>query len=531
MTPEEQQEHAEEQQQLLNDTVASQIQQFLDDWHYHMIVTLGTTKGWNRSRATLAALTLFELQGVPFEAGEKESLVNGDESILIHNVVGKMPEEFKKTFEQFALKLQLIVTTATRVRKVVDQGDPDAVQESMDQTDDTGIVAQILKHSIAKAGEEVARIRNRHTSWTRSTDTRVARLIRSAEDAEAAQRELDRIMLEVNGFGGAQNEKSKKMMAGVAGKNDKVLCSMIFGGWMGYCAKVKSEKGIRDMFEEEIANLDFKLMEFRQAALVNVRNVLMRKAGEGDRALIQQVWKAWADEVQETKREAGSQDAAKAMEAKMAAQSTAQMENTKKVMSKMAAGSDGALLTIVVTSWVQWLEEYKKNKDIEDAVKAQEAAMKAYMEKKKNEATGVLDRMNAATDSGLLEHIVSTWIQFRKDDLEAKKMEEMMAANEAKFAGLNGRQKDNAKGVMGRVNEQMQLNVMLRHFSAWARDAKMERIMRHYNSKMENKKEQLQSVQHLFKNFANQLDQGLKGEDSARNSGNRGFLPDIQGKK
>merc|ERR1712072_407509 len=128
--------------------------------------------------------------------------------------------------------------------------------------------------------------------------------------------------------------------------------------------------------------------------------------------------------------------------------------------------------------------------------------------------------MNAATDSGLCEHVMSTWVQNYKDNLEAKKMEELMAANEARFGALNGRQKENAKGVMGRVNEMQSLNLMLRHFSAWATDTKLERIMKHYNAKMDSKKQQLQSVQHLFKNFANQLDQGLKGEaDSARDSG------------
>merc|ERR1712166_1202088 len=142
------------------------------------------------------------------------------------------------------------------------------------------------------------------------------------------------------------------------------------------------------------------------------------------------------------------------------------------------------------------------------------------MKKKKNEAKSVLDRMNSATDSGLLEHIVSTWIQKRKDDLEGQKMAEIMAANEAKFGALNGRQKENAMGVMDRVNEQMALNLQLNCFSHWATDTKLERIMRHYNAKMESKKHQLQSVQSLFKGFANQLDQGLK-EDSARGSSSR----------
>merc|ERR1719191_2316930 len=187
-------------------------------------------------------------------------------------------------------------------------------------------------------------------------------------------------------------------------------------------------------------------------------------------------------------------------------------------MARMSSGSDNALLTVVIGSWGKYVADYKKNKDMEDAFKAQEKAMEEYMKKKKDEAKSVLDRMNSATDSGLVEHVISTWAQAFREDNEARKMEQLMAENEAKFGALNGRQKDNAKGVMGRVNEQMDLNCMLKFFSSWATDTKLERIMRHYNSKMDGKKQQLHSVQTLFKNFANQLDQGLKADDSARNS-------------
>merc|ERR1719298_205910 len=99
----------------------------------------------------------------------------------------------------------------------------------------------------------------------------------------------------------------------------------------------------------------------------------------------------------------------KAMEAKLAAANSAQTENTKKVMARMSSGSDSALLTVVIGSWVQYVADYKKNKDMEDAVKAQEAAMAEYLKKKKDEAKGVLDKMNSATDSGLCEHVISTW--------------------------------------------------------------------------------------------------------------------------
>merc|ERR1719161_3401315 len=208
---------------------------------------------------------------------------------------------------------------------------------------------------------------------------------------------------------------------------------MVFQSWFGFQQKMKSEKEIRDKFEAEIETLDQKLMEYRQSALNNVRNVLMRKAAEGDNALIIQVWKAWTDEVAETKREAGSQGAMAAMEAKLASQSAAQAENSKKVMARMSAGSDKGLMGVVFTSWVQWLEEYRKNKAEEDAIKEAEKAMEEFMKKKKDDAKAVLDKMNTATDSGLQEHVMSTWVQQYKDNQDALKMERLMAENQARF--------------------------------------------------------------------------------------------------
>jgi len=528
---------ADEEHTFDDATVTLQIQQLLDEWHYRILSSGLASSSWDRLAATKAALQLFQMQGVPFAEGEIDALVKLDESEMIPQILKKMPDSVKAQFEHFALQLQLIVTSTTRVRSTVEGGNPDEIQMVMDHTDSSGIISQILKQTIVQAGIEVAEIRNRHTSWTKNTETRMSRLLRSADDAERAQIELKKLQAQLDNFGGAQNDKSTKMMMGVAGKNDKVLMTVVFSSWFTLQQKLKSEKGIRDMFEAEIEALDTKLMEYRQAALNNVRNVLMRKAAEGDSALLQQVWKAWTDEVQETKREAGSQGAMAAMEAKLASQTAAQAENNKKVMARMAGGSDNALLTVILGAWVQFSADYKKNKEEEDEIERREHQFAEFMKQKKEGAKAVLDKMNAATDSGLCELVISTWGQYYKDEKDARKMEELMAENEARFGALNGRQKDNAMGVQKRVNEQMDLNLMLKHFSAWATDTKLERIMRHYNSKMEGKKHQLQSVQHLFKSFANQLDQGLKGEDSARDSSSRRrkddglSLPDINAKR
>merc|ERR1719162_2964080 len=122
---------------------------------------------------------------------------------MSQQVMAKMTPSFIQQFEHFALQLQLIITTATRVRKVVDEGTPDAIQQVMDHTDSSGIISQILKQAIVQAGTEVAEIRQRHTSWTKNTESRVSRLVRSADDAAAAQRELNALQMQIGGFGGA----------------------------------------------------------------------------------------------------------------------------------------------------------------------------------------------------------------------------------------------------------------------------------------------------------------------------------------
>merc|ERR1719159_578963 len=139
-----------------------------------------------------------------------------EEASMIQTLVNKMPHEFLMQFEHFALQLQLIITTATRVRKTVEEGQPDAIQQVMDHTDSSGIISQILKQAIVQAGIEVAEIRNRHTSWTKNTENRMGRLVRSADDAASAQKELKKLQSQIGSFGATQNEKSKKMMAGVA---------------------------------------------------------------------------------------------------------------------------------------------------------------------------------------------------------------------------------------------------------------------------------------------------------------------------
>merc|ERR1740117_2100787 len=85
----------------------------------------------------------------------------------------------------------------------------------------------------------------------------------------------------------------------------------------------------------------------------------------------------------------------------------------------------------------------------------------------------------------------------------------MMGGNDARFKSLNVNQKKNAKSVPSATHAQEEENTIMVFFYAWATDTRTERVIAHYGGKLDQKKNQLDAVQTMFKSFANQLEQGI----------------------
>merc|ERR1712190_506916 len=100
-------------------------------------------------------------------------------------------------------------------------------------------------------------------------------------------------------------------------------------------------------------------------------------------------------------------------------------------------------------------------------------------------------------------------------------MERLLNDNGGRFKSLQDRQANNARGVQGRVNEQMKMNLLLRCLKCWQIESRVNRENTEFNRKLDQKRKQLQSVQKLFKEFARQLEEGLgavDGDSSGRRS-------------
>merc|ERR1719296_363771 len=116
---------------------------FLDKQHYQTIHRTLSSK-WDRLHSLSAAMKLMESYGVTLSPEEERRLASLDEAKQISALVAKMPAQSNDQFQQFFLQMQLLVSTALRVRQCLEQGRPDEVSQALEDADTTGLLPYIL---------------------------------------------------------------------------------------------------------------------------------------------------------------------------------------------------------------------------------------------------------------------------------------------------------------------------------------------------------------------------------------------------
>merc|ERR1719440_2768468 len=108
------------------------VQKFLEVKHYSKIHEILSTR-WDSFQSLNAAMKLMEQYGVVISPEEEAKLLTMDEATVIDTLVGRMPQQTKEQFEQFFLQLQLIVSTATRMRMALDDGNPTVIEAALSE--------------------------------------------------------------------------------------------------------------------------------------------------------------------------------------------------------------------------------------------------------------------------------------------------------------------------------------------------------------------------------------------------------------
>lgn len=518
--------HDDDEPHLDDTTIQVQLQQFFDEWHYRILHS-GFADENDRVGCIDLLIDIFELEGMEVTPQEKKQLAQmDDESAMVAFMVSKMPMAARKTFEHFVLQLQLVVSTTTQVRHGLaecrsaekDKGFGDGEERYKDalarlascfSDGETGPGQQILKECIVEAGKQIHEAIEMHKSWKSSVEDRIKRLTLCQDDAEHARQQLAAVNAQLDAFKGEQNSKSKAVLIGMAAKNDQQLVHSVFSTWFGWLMSHKMNQAIHDKFKKQISDAEEALLMFKQKQLGISRSMLTRGAAQGDAAIQMEVLKFWyryvIEEGHTREMDKRLEEAQKRLnDARQAAK-----DASKSVMTRMSAGNDRTLLSLCWQTWIAVGDELKMDKEIDALAKKSEEQFKAFMANKSEQARGVLDRMAGSSDSGILHNVLTYWLEEVNESKRQREIEELVHGNNERFKSLNVKQKGAARSVASKANRQEEENIMLCFWYAWSTEAAVQRVIRTYGSKLDQKKHQLDAVQTMFRSFANQLEQGI----------------------
>jgi len=421
-----------------------------------------------------------------------------------------MPQQSREQFEHFFLQLSLIASTTTRLRAALECGNSDAVEEVMDSAENVGILQHILKMAVAQAGQEVKSHSQDHEDWLAVTSDRMGPLLQSQANALISEKALKDAKAQLHLHRSDANEKSKKVMMGLAGNSGKAMQAMVFSGWKDVIANSKLEAEIREEYAEEIAAAEKKLQDYILAQTAIMRNMINKRAADGEGGVLGACFSAFTEELKGKNDRLAKEAEMKEIEEKMSAFSKEQSAKNKKVMGRMNAGTDQGLMSLCLSAWVQFIAEYNKNREFEDAVKAEEKKIAEFMKKQKEGAKSVLNSMGNKNDAALQQSVLTAWIEVYTEFKKALEMEELLNGAGGKFSSFGARNKKNAGSAMERSAAATETSTLLVIFWYWKRETKVERMRRYARDKNTKKKQQLIGVKGLFKNFANELESGLK---------------------
>jgi len=491
----------ENMQKGLSASVKYLTKHFLEDKHYTTISGSLASK-WDKFQSLTAAMRLMETHGVIISPEEEQRLSGLTEMQMIESLVSKMPQQSKEQFQHFFLQLQLIVSTATRVRSALESGRADLVEQAMDDADSTGIAQYILKMAIVQAGSEVNNLKSQHSAFVKDAEGKLSRLVKAQEDAEIAKERLQKCMGELAVFQTASNDRIKKVLMAFAGGSTTALLHGIVSTWHVYCKQMKHENAIFEEYREAIEAAEARLIDAKVEHLKGVRSMVEKKHAGRTGNLLQDVFTIWFDDINEAKMNLAQAADVAAMEEKLKNCADQASANAKKVLARCGAASEQGLRDMCFHEWRAWHLEYLKNLVEEEAVKEEEKRIADFMKKHSENAQGLLNTMHAATDSGLIHETFTAWADFYKEEKQINAYAEVMNGANGKLGEFGNKNKKSATSVMQRAHEHGLTMLYLKIFGAWKQDTTIEKLLKVHQKRIDGKRQQLVGVQQMFRNFA-----------------------------
>merc|ERR1712079_841382 len=125
-------------------------------------------------------------------------------------------------------------------------------------------------------------------------------------------------------------------------------------------------------------------------------------------------------------------------------------------------------------------------------------------------AHSVLSRLTAESQAGLLSGAFFGWLEELQAEKDSAEMEQVLNQKSAQLNGFASKNKGAAMNATQKKAQIEEQNLLIPIFCLWKREAKVERMRRFGKEKNLKRKQELQGVKGLFKNFASELEENLK---------------------
>lgn len=505
-------------QRISDEALCLQMQQFLDNWHY-IVMKSSLGKTMDRRKVLEMALHVLSMNGIRFSPEEISELVQTEEEVMIYEVVDRMPEGLRDGFEHLTLELLVVVTTAARMRTTVEGEETNPIQAVMEEEGGTAFGQQTLKRAILQAASEVAKTIRCKETWGPNMAKRLDRLNHSTEIAEESNKRLLVVEAELNKLPGARSVKAVHALTGFIGTSKQVMLQSAWAGWLGATLRSKGERNLTTRYETELQAAEEELEKFKARHINNISRVVEQNYKRENEDLLSTVMADWRSQTSRQKAEAWTEDKVNIMQLTIGKAAKDMCGRAKKVIGRMLHEQEGASIGACFSSWVQFSSGYKKEKEFEEHVKNFEKQMKVFVDKKKDDAAIIINRISASTDSGLVQQTLAAWSSYTFEGQKIRRLEGKVFGCDDRLSEVKKHHRKIAFDLSGRTGDQIDMNTMYQAWMAWSSVSRTSRLDKYYSGKIESKRKQLSSVQILFQSFADELESGLGIKDQEDDSG------------
>ncbi|CAE8595589.1 unnamed protein product [Polarella glacialis] len=504
-------------------------QALLEDRHLGQLHELLSSR-WHTYHSAHAAVKLLEQHGAELTPEEEQHLISTlGEAELIDALLAKIPSQSNAQSQTFNIHLQMIVSAAHRIRQGLEDFQPEEIAAALTDVDRTAIAPLVLKMAVVQAGSEVKNLLQNQKAWSKDAEQKMSRLVTGQGEALQAKRRLALAESRLRGRGSAFKQTAKKAIARLLSGAENAFLSQLLATWLTIARQARRENAVTEEYSGRIEQMEEQLMASRANQLLSVRAVMQRRALGLDSALVREVFDFFRTQVSDRKAEEVLSQEVRKVQAKLKTFKTSHAANVKQIMMRVGAACDAGLLMTSIKAWESSLSESKRQFELRGKVEAVETALKKRREAQNDAAKKIIIHLSRASDVGLSHMVVKSWAKYGKGATQDSGMADLLNAQLGRLSDFGIRNARTAFSTLNKAGKQLDLFLLQRTFSAWQLDNKLGKLLRRHQALMESKKEQLRSVNGMFRSFAHELEGTTSKSPSGAKSSVRRMLSKTEG--